>query len=61
MITDILFYYNSKCTYSTTKMISREVLFNFKNKEMIDKINYKYREVKENFIQNFDSDAGNLL
>ena len=35
MITDFHFYYNNKCKHSTTKMTSREVLYNYKNKEMI--------------------------
>ena len=32
------FFYNNKCKHSTTKMILREVLFNYKNKEMIEKV-----------------------
>ena len=39
------FLLNNKCKYSTTKMISVEVIFNCKNNEMINKINYKYIEV----------------
>ena len=35
MITDFHFYYNNKYKHLTTKMIPREVLFNYKNKEMI--------------------------
>ena len=30
MVTNVLFYYNNKCKYLTTKMISKEVLFNYK-------------------------------
>ena len=35
MITDFGFYYNNKCKHSTTKMTPKELLFNYKNKEMI--------------------------
>ena len=35
MITDFHFYYNNKYKHLATKMIPREVLFNYKNKEMI--------------------------
>ena len=38
MITGFHFYYNNKCKHSTTKMTPREVLFNFQNKEMIEKV-----------------------
>ena len=38
MITDFFFYSNNKCKHSTTKMTPREVLFNYKNKQMIDKV-----------------------
>ena len=38
MITDFNFYYNNKCKHSTNKMTLREVLFNYKNKEMIEKV-----------------------
>ena len=32
MVSDFLHYYNSKRVHSTTKMIPREILFNFKRK-----------------------------
>ena len=38
MITDFHFYYNNKFKHSTIKMTPREVLFNYKNKEMIEKV-----------------------
>ena len=34
MVSDFLHYYNSKRVHSTTKMISREILFNFKTKAL---------------------------
>ena len=60
MITDFYFYYNNKCKHSTTKMTPREVLFNYKNKEMIES-NYKCREVYENFYQEIDYDGGDSI
>ena len=36
--TDFNFYYNNKCKHSTTKMTPREVLFNYKNKYMHEKV-----------------------
>ena len=35
MITDFHFYYNNKYKHLATKMIPIEILFNYKNKEMI--------------------------
>ena len=36
--TDFNFYYNNKCKHSKTKMTPREVLFNYKNKYMHEKL-----------------------
>ena len=38
MVSDFLHYYNSKRVHSTTKMIPREILFNFKNKSIVDQV-----------------------
>ena len=38
MVSDFLYYYNSKRVHSTTKMIPREILFNFKNKSIVDQV-----------------------
>ena len=61
MITDFNFNYNIKCKHSTTKMTPREVLFNYKNKEMFKKVIKKYREVWENFYQEIYYDVGYSL
>ena len=53
MITDVLFYYNNKCKHSTTKITPREVLFNYKNKEMIEKVIIN-TEKSRNFFQEID-------
>ena len=49
MITDFHFYCNT-CKHSTTKMIPREVLFNYKNKEMIEKVILNTEKPKRIFI-----------
>ena len=38
MVSDFLHYYNSKRVHSTTKMIPREILFNFKTKALLSKL-----------------------
>ena len=50
MIIDFLFYYNNKCKHSTTKMTPREVLFNYKNKEIIEKVVINTEKSRKNFI-----------
>ena len=61
MITDVLFYYNNKCKYSTTKMTSREVLFNYKNKEMTEKVIIKTEKSRKNFIREIDNYVGDSV
>ena len=38
MVNDFLHYYNSKRVHSITKMISREILFNFKRKSIVEQV-----------------------
>ena len=38
MISDFLHYYNSKRVHTTAKMIPRDILFNFKNKRIIEQV-----------------------
>ena len=61
MITDFLFYNNSKCKHSTTKMTPREVLFNHKNKEMIEKVIINTEKSRKNFFQENDRDVGDSV
>ena len=56
MISDF-HYYNNKCKHSKTKMTTREVLFNYKNKEMIEKIIINTEKSRKNFIQEIDYDV----
>ena len=38
MVSDFLHYLNSKRVHSTTKIIPREILFNFKNKSIVEQV-----------------------
>ena len=52
------FYYNNKYKHSATKMTPREVLFNYKNKEMIEKEIINTEKSKKNFYQEIDYNVG---
>ena len=43
--------------YSTTKMISREVIFNYKNKEMIERVIINTEKSRKKCIQEIDHDV----
>ena len=49
--TDFHFYYNNKCKHSTTKMTPREVIFNYKNKEIIEKVIINIEKSRKIFIK----------
>ena len=51
IITDFHFYYNNKYKHSTTKKTSREVIFNCKNKEMIEKVIINTDKSRKIFIK----------
>ena len=61
MIVDFLFYYNDKCKNSITKMTPREVLFDHKNKKMIEKVIINREKSRKNFIQEIDYDVGDFV
>ena len=61
MITDFVFYYNNKCKHSTTKMAPRGFLFNYKNKEIIEKVIINIEKSRKNFIQEIDYDVGDSV
>ena len=61
MVTDVLFYYNNKYNHSTTKITLREILFNYKNKEIIEKLIINIEKSMKNFIQKIYNDVGNFL
>ena len=45
MVSDFLYYYNSNGVHSTTKMIPREILFNFKKKKHCRASHCEYRKL----------------
>ena len=49
--TDFNFYKNNKCKHSTTKMTQREVLINYKNKEMLEKVIINTEKSEKIFIK----------
>ena len=56
MVSDFLHYYNSKRVYSTTKMIPREILFNYKWKNIVEQVimnteNYRKAFLLENDLR----------
>ena len=62
MITYFYFYYNSKCKHSTNKITIREVLFNYKNKEMIEKVIINTEKSWKFFLsQEIDYDVGDSI
>ena len=60
MISAFHFYYN-KCKNSTTKMTLREVLVNYKNKEMIEKVIINTEKSRKIFYQEIDYDVGDSV
>ena len=58
MITDFHFYYNNKYKHLATKMTPREILFNYKNKEMILKVIINTDKSRKYFYQEIDYDEG---
>ena len=61
MITDVLFYYNNKCKHSTTKMTPREVLFNYKNEELIEKVIINTEKSRKIFYQEINYGVGDSI
>ena len=61
IITDFHFYYNNKCKHLTTKMTLREVLFNYKNKEIIEKLIINTEKFRKIFYQEIDYDVGDSI
>ena len=54
MISDFLHYYNSKRVNATTKMIPRDILFNFKNKKIIEQVIINTENSRNEFLQEID-------
>ena len=61
MISDFLYYYNSKRVHSTTKMIPREILFNFKNKNIVEQVIVNTENSIKAFLQQIDFEVGDSV
>ena len=57
IVSDFLHYYNSKRVHSTTKMIPREILFNFKCKSIVDQVIVNTENFRKAFLQRIDFDV----
>ena len=61
MVCDLLQYYNSKKVHSTTKMIPREILFNFKNKSIAEQDIVNTENSRKPFLQEIDFEVGDSV
>ena len=61
MVSDLLNYYNSKRVHSTTKMIPRKNLFNFKNKSIVEQVIVNTENSRKAFLQEIDFEVGDSV
>ena len=61
MISDFLHYYNSKRVHTTTKMIPRDILFNFKNKKIIEQVIINTENSRKEFLKEIDFELGDSV
>ena len=61
MVSDFLHYYNSKRVHSTTKMIPREILFNFKRKSIVKQVIMNTENSRKAFLQEIDFEVGDSV
>ena len=61
IISDFLHYYNSKRVHSTTKMIPREILFNFKRKSIGEQVIMNTENSRKAFLQEIDFEVGDSV
>ena len=61
MVSDFLHYCNSKRVYSTTKMIPREILFNFKNKSIVEQVIVNTENYRKAFLQKINFEVGDSV
>ena len=62
MVSDFLHYYNSKRVRSKTKMIPREILFNFKNVSIVEQVIEKNTEnSRKEFLHEIDFEIGSSV
>ena len=61
MVNDFLHYCNSKRVHSTTKMILREILFNFKRKSIVEQVIMNTENSRKAFLQEIDFEVGDSV
>ena len=61
MVSDFLNYYNSKRVHTTTKMIPREILFNFKNKSIVEQVIVNTENSRKVFLQEIYFEVGDSV
>ena len=61
MVSDFLHYLNSKRVHSTTKMIQREILINFKNKSIVEQVIVNTENYRKAFLQEIDFEVGDSV
>ena len=61
MVSDFHLYYNSKRVHSTTKMIPREILFNFKNKSIVEQVIVNTEYSRKAFLQKINFEVGDSV
>ena len=61
MVSDFLHYENSKRVHSTTKIIPREILFNFKNKSIVAQVIVNTENSRKAYLQEVDFEVGDSV
>ena len=61
MVSDFLHYLNSKRVHSTTKMIPREILFNFKNKSIVEQVIVNTENSRKASLQKINFEVGDSV
>ena len=61
MVSDFLHYLNSKRVHSTTKMIPREILFNFKNKSIVEQVIVNTENSRKTSLQKTNFEVGDSV
>ena len=61
MVSDFLHHLNSKRVHSTTKMITREILFNCKNKSIIEQVIVNTENSRKASLQKINFEIGDSV
>ena len=61
MVSNFSHYYNSKRVHSTTKIILREILFNFKNKSIVEQVIVNTENYRKEFLQEINYEVGDSV